>query len=777
MICAAPIDSTPRTAPKTFTNWARALTFTAPVSYRPSTRGEIVEIIRQAEEAGQRVKWTGSLWSFMGVYAADDVVIESDGITGAIDSALILDRLALSDPSLREGLAHVKGGTKVFNVNRILHGLPAAANGGGADEAGLGCDPAARALPTLGGSGGQSIAGVMATGSHGGDIALPPIVDAVMAIHLIGPGGQEWWIERSSGLTAGTGEDTQRQLQAIATDVAGAGDEICDGVLVRKDDDLFRAALVSVGRMGFIYSMVVRTEPAFKLQETRSDAVWETLRDDLTATRFPGFAAGKHFLQIIVNPFGSDGRHDCKVAERQVVDCETSNDVPESDSNFFSWLCKQQDVSWIIAILIAAIAVLVLAIVGLVEAVSIMLATVTALLGVVFWGWILAAALIAAIAVIIAVIIALGVTIAALVALLAYMIGSGGLTPGELVAAITNFAFTVGLKDIMRSILTGLFNSAYPIITKTDISWKIMDTYGYDGEDFCQKVDSTEFAFDVAAAGDTGAGYLSFVDEVLAIFDDLYDRHIAVAGLLALRYTSRTEALIGMTRFPTTCHIEIPIIRSFAGNTEFLERVQRAAIAHDGVPHWGQLMDGYSARNILDLHGADLSLWRRQLTGLIRDGGGSNATFSNSFTSTYNLEPFDDTPIAAVRFTVTVGEDSLGDTDILRHDVSADFARVTLNDGTVFEVSLNAGAEWPAHTTNTRDVPVAAGTMWGDVRSVRIQHNAAGGDVNADNWTMDRIVISSVSSAGDVRGQLDVSGSPVWQFRKNDNQIWQHDFV
>lgn len=403
MICADPIDSTPQTSPKTFTNWARALTFTAPRSYRPSTRGEIVEIIRQAEEAGQRVKWTGSVWSFMGVYVADDVVIESDGITGAIDNALILDRLTLADPSLREGLAHVKGGMKVFNVNRILHGLPVAANGGGADEVGLECDPAARALPTLGGSGGQSIAGVMATGSHGGDVALPPIADAVMAIHLIGPGGQEWWIEPSSGLTAGTEEDVRGELQAIATDVTGASTEICDGILVRKDDDLFRAVLVSVGRMGFVYSMVVRTEPAFKLQETRSEAVWETLRDDLTATGFPGFSAGKHFLQIIVNPFGSDGGHDCKIAERQVVDCETPTDVPASDGDFFTWLCRQQDVSWIIAILVAAIAVLVLAIVGLVEAVSIMLAAVTTLLGIALVGWILAGLLIAAIAVIIAV--------------------------------------------------------------------------------------------------------------------------------------------------------------------------------------------------------------------------------------------------------------------------------------------------------------------------------------------------------------------------------------
>lgn len=192
MICPTPTDSTPQTAPKTFTNWARALTFTAAKSFRPSTRGEIVEIIRQAEVDGQRVKWTGSIWTFMGLSVSNDVVIESDDITGVIDRTLILNRLTLADESLRESLVQIKGGTKVFNVHRLLHGLAAAVNGGGGDEVSLSCDSTRRALPTLGGSGGQSIAGVMATGSHGGDLHLPPIADCVQAIHLIGPGGQEY---------------------------------------------------------------------------------------------------------------------------------------------------------------------------------------------------------------------------------------------------------------------------------------------------------------------------------------------------------------------------------------------------------------------------------------------------------------------------------------------------------------------------------------------------------------------------------------------------------
>jgi hypothetical protein len=778
MICRTPTDSTSRTIPKTFTNWARALTFTAARSFRPSTRGEIVEIIRQAEDAGQRVKWTGSVWAFMGLSVSNDVVIESDDITGVIDRTLILDHLTLADEALRESLVQIRGGTKVFNVNRLLHGLPQADNGGGDDEVGLSCDSTLRALPTLGGSGGQSIAGVMATGSHGGDLHLPPIADCVQAIHLIGPGGQEFWIERSSGLTVGSEADTQSLLRATIDADPRVATEMCTGILVKKDDDLFRAVLVSVGRMGFVYSLVIKTVSAFKLEETRSAEIWETYRANLGAEMFNAFTESKYFLNVIIIPFGNAGQHDCKVTERVQKECSIESTPPEPGGGFLEWLCRQQDVAWIAAILIAAIAVLVLAIVGLVEAVSIMLAVAATLVVTFFWvGWVLAALMYVAIAVVVAVIIALGVTVAALVALLAYITGSGGLTPGQLVAAITNFAFTFGLQEVMRSILVGVFNSAYPPVSRTDIGWKVMDTYGY-GENFCQKVDAMEIAFDVAAATG-GGGYLAFIDEVLAIFDDLYGRHIAVAFILSLRYTSNTEALIGMSKFSNTCHIEIPAIRDFAGNAEFIERVQRAAIAHNGVPHWGQLMGTYTARDILDLHGSDLTLWRQKLTQLIREGERANrTTFSNSFTSTYNLEPLDDTPISAVRLTIVVGDDSLGDrAHPWRDHISADVAQVVLNSGTVFEISLNEGTEWSARTTHVRDVPVDSGTIWGDIRSVVVKHAAAGPDFAADNWTMDGIVISSVSADGDVREQFRQHRTPVWQFRKNDNQVWQHDFV
>ncbi len=787
MICSTPTTSSIPNQP--FHNWSRRINFTANQSFRPTLRGEIVEIIRSAEEENRRVKWTGSRWSFMPSFVSEEIIIESEGISGEVNIGIntdpnhidnkLLHHLNLTDEALtlfsNGSLVHIKGGTKIYNVNRILHGLVPSTNGGGIDfdESDLNCFSNSKAMPTLGGSGGQAIAGAISTGTHGGDIRLPPIADNVVAIHLIGPGGQEWWIEKSNGITIGTEEDTRRELERIATTLPERESEICRHILVRKDDDFFNSVLVSVGRMGFIYSLVIQALDSFKLVENRRDKVWEGLQDDLSSTRFNSFLIERgdsigfelHHLQVIINPFiNSGGLHDCKVAERHIVPCNARNlNMSESSSGFDiqSFVCKLQDVRILLVFLIPILA-------GLVAAVAGLLALAGVLSAIPFIGWALATASFAAAA-------AMAVVITALTGLIGYLTVSGSLTSGELIASISNFAYTFGMRSLMKIALTTLFNSAYPIISKLGVSWKIMDTYNYNGEDFCQKVDSMDFAFDVSDTRD--GGYLAFIQEVLTIFDELYNRNVAVAGLLTLRYSSNTNSKIGISRFPVTCHIEVPILQNFQGNTEFLERVQRVAIRFNGIPSWGQLMNIYDSNNIRDIYGSDLITWRRTLTELIRRGAGRDFTFSNDFTARYNLEPWGDDVITSIRLSITVGNDHLGDTAWPhRQNVSEAFAFVRLRDSSLVEISLNEGSTWFANTEHERIVDLPVGTMWGDIISVGIRHVAAGPDWGADNWTMNHIVISSTSTTSEVRERFNISGIPVWQFRKNDNRIWEHSF-
>ena len=75
---------------------------------------------------------------------------------------------------------HVEAGIKLYALNDLL-------------------DRRSLALKTLGGSSGQSLAGAVSTSVHGMDIDRGPIPDMVRAIHLVGPGGVQHWIEPSDG--------------------------------------------------------------------------------------------------------------------------------------------------------------------------------------------------------------------------------------------------------------------------------------------------------------------------------------------------------------------------------------------------------------------------------------------------------------------------------------------------------------------------------------------------------------------------------------------------
>ena len=54
------------------------------------------------------------------------------------------------------------------------------------------------AFKTLGGAGGQTVFGALTTGTHGGDVKLPPIAEPVRAMHLVVDGGKHFWIEPKS---------------------------------------------------------------------------------------------------------------------------------------------------------------------------------------------------------------------------------------------------------------------------------------------------------------------------------------------------------------------------------------------------------------------------------------------------------------------------------------------------------------------------------------------------------------------------------------------------
>ena len=241
-----------------FQNWSGTRQVLIPTIFRPVNVQQIAAAIQEVERAGGAVKAVGSGWSYSDAAVDESVTHLMDltslnaNLTGQnVTTPNTVIPFALQDnlwPEIQGNrhFVHVQAGITIYALNFLLDGL----------------NPKL-AMPTLGGANGQTLAGAISTGTHGADMNLPPIADAVKAIHLVGPGGQEWWIEPTNGITDPTRLGQTRD-----------GVRLCNDISVVRDDQMFRAALVSLGRMGVIYSVVLEVVPAFRLAQRRVASKW-----------------------------------------------------------------------------------------------------------------------------------------------------------------------------------------------------------------------------------------------------------------------------------------------------------------------------------------------------------------------------------------------------------------------------------------------------------------------------------------------------------------------
>ncbi len=163
------------------------------------------------------------------------------------------------------------------------------------------------AVPAMGALSRQSVVGALATGTHGSEIDRQPLADAIRAVWLVGPGGQEWWIERTNRWSV----DAATLKATIPT--------LCSDAVVVFDDDVFYSAITGVGRMGVVYAVVLEVERDYWIQERRRPAgePWPPLLAALTTsvaagyespsgiftTRVPG---GITFLQVALSVHHND---------------------------------------------------------------------------------------------------------------------------------------------------------------------------------------------------------------------------------------------------------------------------------------------------------------------------------------------------------------------------------------------------------------------------------------------------------------------------------------
>jgi hypothetical protein len=124
-------------------------------------------------------------------------------------------------------------------------------------------------LGASGGNPGATLAGSIATATHGAEFSAALLIDRVRAVHLVGPGGQQWWIEGAESIA----NPTKLIQKFPGLDAAHiiSGTSPVQGILPQ---DWLNAVVVSMGCMGVLYSVVIEVFPLGGSQQVTTQMTW-----------------------------------------------------------------------------------------------------------------------------------------------------------------------------------------------------------------------------------------------------------------------------------------------------------------------------------------------------------------------------------------------------------------------------------------------------------------------------------------------------------------------
>lgn len=242
-----------------------------------ATTAALQGLIRDALARGVELRAAGGGWSFSPVAATDGIVLNTLPLNY---------RFWLSDADL-DPAWHGVADRLIFSQC----GMSIA-------ELSTALEQRGKSLTTSGASNGQTIAGAIGTGTHGSALEYGAIHDSVVALHLVTSPDRHIWLERAS------------RPVAAASFVEALGAEFV------ADDDLFNAALVSLGSFGIVHGVMLEVEDLFWLRTWRRQYVEdEHVRAAVGRLDFsglpapPGIAPGTrpYFFQAIYNPYDRDG--------------------------------------------------------------------------------------------------------------------------------------------------------------------------------------------------------------------------------------------------------------------------------------------------------------------------------------------------------------------------------------------------------------------------------------------------------------------------------------
>jgi hypothetical protein len=232
----------------------------------------------------------GSRWSFSSIIEPKNVILDTPNLNSML--RITPDRQTDAYKASRGAQGFVPcwimGGTGMADINRrLIKDFP--------DKP--------LCLQTSGAADGQRIAGVISTGTHGAAVQIGAVHDTVLAIHLLVAPGEARLIQSGSNpaLNDSFVSWLQEQTGIPTTHI--------------KDDDLLAAAQVSLGSMGIIFSVVIETEPAYKLLRhtkwfnSRNDPqLWAAIKALDSSAFYPNEAKQPYHFEVLFNPYPVKGR-------------------------------------------------------------------------------------------------------------------------------------------------------------------------------------------------------------------------------------------------------------------------------------------------------------------------------------------------------------------------------------------------------------------------------------------------------------------------------------
>ncbi|MFQ5708599.1 MAG: D-arabinono-1,4-lactone oxidase [bacterium] len=261
--------------------------------YQPRSLKEVIQIVQEAEKHNLQVKAIGSGHSWSDVVVTTDCLVKPE----RLNKVLRLDTSLLNDSVDTSDLIHVESGLSIRDLNKEL------------DSRGL-------ALPNMGGYDAQTIIGAISTSTHGSGIELGPFDTIVASLELVSDGGTVYRIEPTDGITNQTEFNKKYPDRKLI-----------------QDDEWLNAAVVSMGCMGVIYSVILHVVKKFWLEEVRTLSTWEQVKRDLK--KGDVLKNNRHY-ELYLDPYKKNGQHTCLVTVRNVTN-EIQNLSPDKKNrNFFS---------------------------------------------------------------------------------------------------------------------------------------------------------------------------------------------------------------------------------------------------------------------------------------------------------------------------------------------------------------------------------------------------------------------------------------------------------